>query len=157
VGQAHKIYRDPSLASVWSEKGRGDAELLRFRQAFEFDKATSLFPVEHGLGELFTYWKQFSNLGPHSSDSSVGKSLEQVITGQTVTWGLHYFETDPQRLAIYLFALLQASFYMEKAFHSCFGLRLKLDAVLDGMRANFHRQKEQQRQYLTETYKLGSI
>jgi hypothetical protein len=157
VAQAHKIHREPPLACVWSEKEKGEDEETRFKQAFEYNKATSLFPGQHGLGELFTYWKQFSNLGPHSGVSSVGKSFEQVITGETVTWAMHYFETNPQKLALYLFALLQASLHMEKAFYSCFEPRLKLDTELDRTRDKVEHQKEQQRQYLWATYKLQEL
>ncbi len=157
VAQAHKIHREPQLATVWTEKEKGEPESLRFKQAFEFNKATSLFPAEHGLGELFTYWKQFSNLGPHSGVCSVGKSFEETKTGQTVTWALHYFETNPQRLALYMFALLQASVHMEKAFYSCFEPRLKLDVELDKIRSSVELQKEQQRKYLWATYKLHEL
>jgi hypothetical protein len=157
VAQAHKIHREPNLASVWSEKERGEEEQRRFKQAFEYNKATSLFPSQYGLGELFTYWKQFSNLGPHSGVSSVGKSFEQITTGQTISWAMHYFETNPQRLALYLFALLQASLYMQKAFYSCFESRLKLDTTLERMRNTVEQQKEQQRQHLWATYKLHEL
>ncbi len=157
VAQAHKIHREPQLAAVWSNKEKGEPESLSFKQAFEFNKATSLFPAEHGLGVLFTYWKQFSNLGPHSGVCSVGKSFEEIKTGEKVIWALHYFETNPQRLALYLFALLQASVHMEKAFYSCFEPRLKLDVELDKMRSSVEQQKEQQRKYLWATYKLHEL
>jgi hypothetical protein len=157
VAQAHKIHREPHLASVWSEKERGRDETERFKQAFEYNKATSLFPAQYGLAELFTYWKQFSNLGPHSGVSSVGKSFEQVTTGHVVSWAMHYFETNPQRLALYLFALFQASSHMEKAFFSCFKTRLELDTELERMRTSVEQQKVQQSQYLWATYKLEEL
>ncbi len=87
----------------------------------------------------------------------MGKSFEETKTGQTVNWALHYFETTPQRLALYMFALLQASVHMEKAFYSCFEPRLKLDVELDKIRSSVELQKEQQRKYLWATYKLHEL
>src|SRR5260370_15584384 len=127
VAQAHKIPREPQLAAVWSNKEKGEPESLSVKQAFEFNKATSLFPAEYGLGELFTYWRQFSNLGPHSGVCSVGKSFEEIKTGEKVIWALHYFETNPQRVALYLFAMLQAPVNIEKAFYIFFEPQLNLD------------------------------
>ncbi|MBZ5645241.1 MAG: hypothetical protein LAO19_20980 [Acidobacteriia bacterium] len=154
VAQAHRIHREPTLTNVWTDKAKGKAEEERFKQEFEHHKATRLFPAEHGLSELFFYWKQFSSLGPHSGIHSVGKSFEEITAEKKISWAFHYFETDPTRLATYLSALLQASGHMEKAFHSIFEPRLKLDAVLDGMRDRFNQKRQSQIEYLQKTYKL---
>jgi hypothetical protein len=157
VAQAHKIHRQPDLTPVWTNKARGKTEMEQFKHAFEYNKEISLFPAEHGLSELYIFWKQFSNLGPHSGVHSVGKSFEQVTTGETIGWNLNYFETDPQRLAMYLFALFQASFHMEKAFYSCFESRLRFDMKLERMRGSVEQQKKQQWQHLSATYKLHEL
>jgi hypothetical protein len=157
VAQAHKINRVPTLTSVWTNKARGKTEMDQYKQAFEANKAVSLFPAEHGLDKLYTFWQQFSNLGPHSGVHSVGKSFEQKTVGETITWNMHYFETDPQKLALYLFALFQASLHMENAFYSCFEPRLKLDGELGRLRDSVAQQKEEQRHHLWQTYKLQEL
>jgi hypothetical protein len=157
VAQAHKIHRDPVLTSVWTNKVRGKTEMAHYRQAFEANKETSLFPAEQGLGKLYTFWQQFSNLGPHSGVHSVGKSFEQKTIGKTITWNMHYFETDPQKLALYLLALFQASFQMENAFYSCFETRLKLDDELHTMRGRLAQQKGEEEKHLMQTYKLEEL
>lgn len=155
VAQAHKIHREPRLTEVWVEKEKGKIEQARFRQEFEAHKETSLFPAQHGLAKLFTYWKQFSNFGPHSGVLSVGKGFEEIVAASSVSWVFHYFESDEQKLALYLFALLDASYHMERAFYDCFESRFQFDLDLDSLRKKFVEQREQQRQFLWTTYKLS--
>jgi hypothetical protein len=65
--------------------------------------------------------------------------------------GLAYFETNGQRLAGFLNALLQASAHMEEVFYGCFEARLSLDPELGRMRAEFFKIRQQ------ETYHLMGI
>ncbi len=60
--QAHKIWREPKLALVWAKKGDGPQEQKAYQAAFESHKKESLFPVEHGLRELYTYYGDYSEL-----------------------------------------------------------------------------------------------
>ena len=46
-----------------------------------------------------------SEFGTHSNTTSLGKSFSDESTPQAVTWGFHYFETDPHKIAIFLFAM----------------------------------------------------
>jgi len=157
VAHAHRIFKEPGAASAWINKHKGKAQEAAYKKIFEEKKKENLFPDEHGLRQLHTYYAQFSELATHTSVTSVGKSFEDSSTAGTVRWGFHYFETNPQRLARLLNALLQAASHMEEAFFGCFGTRLNLDPQLVKMRGQFHQIREQQRKYLRDTYKLGSI
>jgi hypothetical protein len=154
VAQAYKIHREPKLAIVWAERGKGKDEDGRYKQAFERDKKLSLFPAQHGLERLYECWKWSSELGPHSNVIAVGKNFEDATSEGKQTWVLHHFETDPRKLAVFLFALLQASSEMERAFYKCFEQRLRLDIQLGDKRQQFFQRKETQREYLRTNYRL---
>jgi len=96
-------------------------------------------------------------LATHSSVVSVGRSFTDISDAEKIRWAFHYFEIDPQRLAIFLFTMLQASSHMEEAFFGCFETRLNLDHGLVKMRNDFNLIKEEQRNYLGKTYKLHTI
>jgi hypothetical protein len=72
-------------------------------------------------------------------------------------WGFAYFETDPQRLAGFLSALLQVSAHMEEVFYGCFETRLNLDPELGRMRSRFLLIRQQQTHYLMGIYDQGSV
>lgn len=157
VAHAHKIFNEPAAASAWSDKHKGKAQKVAYKKIFEEKKKENLFPDEHGLRQLYIYYAQFSELATHTSVTSIGKSFEDSSTKGTVRWVFHYFETDPQRLASFLNALLQAASHMEEAFFGCFETRLNLDPELVRMRGQFCQVRDQQREYLLDTHKLGSI
>jgi hypothetical protein len=157
VVHAHKICVEPATALAWSAKHKGRAEQAAYRKIFEEKKKESLFPEQHGLRQLHFYYAQFSEIATHSSATSVGKNFEDTSTDRRMTWAFHYFETRPQRLATFLFTLLQVSSHLEEAFFGCFEARQNLDAELVRMRAQFHDAREVQRQYLWDTYNLGSL
>jgi hypothetical protein len=154
---AHKIFMEPATASAWSDKHKGKAEETAYRKIFEEKKRENLFPEQHGLRKLHTYYAQFSEMATHTSVTSLGKSFEDASTAGTLRWVFHYFETNPQKLASFLNALLQVAAHMEEAFFGCFETRLNLDPQLVRMREEFLRIRQGQTRYLWDTYKLGSI
>jgi hypothetical protein len=157
VTHAHKIFKEPTVTSAWSEKHNGEAELKAYDRIFTYDKKKNLYPDEHGLRQLHTYYAQFCEMATHSTVTSLGKSFTDISDSKNLQWGFHYFEIDPRKLAVFLFTLLQASAHMEEAFFGCFEPRLKLDHVLVEMRERFSRMKEEQRVYLKTTYKLDTV
>jgi hypothetical protein len=158
VTHAHKIIKEPTTAGMaWSNKHKGKTELAAYNKIFEEKKKENLFPEEHGLRQLHTYYAKFSELATHTSVTSIGKSFQDTSTAGTLRWRFRYFETDPQRLAGFLSALLQVSAHMEEAFFGCFEARLNLDSELVRMRGEFQQLRERQTRYLWATYKLGSV
>jgi hypothetical protein len=154
VAQGHKIHREPHLAKVWTERGKGRAEDERYKQAFEHNKKTSLFPSQHGFERLHECWKWSSELGSHSNVVAVGKGFEEVIGDGKQTWVFHHFETDPRKLATFLFALLMASSEMEQVFYKCFEQRLQLDTQLGDKRGDLRQRTKQQGEFLRKKYSL---
>ncbi len=154
VAHAHKIYREPHLAAVWSAKDDGPKELQAFKDSFERNKKESLFPAQHGLDTLHRYWSQFSELGTHTTVSSLARRFEEEKTAADVNWHLQYFEADPERIAIFLFSLLLAAAYMEKAFFDCFETRLTLDLVLVARRRDLGKVIGQTKQGIIKRFNL---
>jgi hypothetical protein len=154
VAHAHKVFKEPAAGSAWSSKHKGTAEEAAYRRIFEERKKENLFPKEHGLRQLHFYYAKFSEIATHTSVTSVGKSFEDLSVPGTVRWGFHYFETNSQRLAGFLNALLQVSAHMEEVFFGCFETRLNLDPEVLRMRDQFQQVRQQQTRYLSDTYKL---
>jgi hypothetical protein len=100
VAHAHKIFKEPTAAGAWSAKHQGKAELAAHDKIFKHNKKKNLFPDDvPGLRQLYVYYGLFCESATHTSATSIGKSFED----------LQYFETNPQRLAGFLNALLQAA------------------------------------------------
>jgi len=154
VAHAHKIYREPRLAEVWSAKDDGPKELQAFKYAFERNKKESLFPAHHGLDKLHHFWTQFSELGTHTTVSSLARRFEEQQMAEDVNWQLNYFEADMERIAIFLFSLFLASAHMEKAFHDCFEMRLKLDPTLVAKRRELGKAIERTKQGIIKRFSL---
>jgi hypothetical protein len=152
VTHAYKIFKEPELAKVWAETGTAD-----YKKAFEEKKKENLFPDECGLRRLHEHYARFSEAATHTNPTSIGKQFEAINDGEKLSWKFHYFETDPRKLAVLLFALLDASALMESVFFCCFEPRLHLDHVLVEMRRRFAQQKEQQRQYLRSRYSFETV
>jgi hypothetical protein len=153
VAHAHRIFKDPASAAAWSAKHQGEAELKAHDKIFKWDKRKNLFPDNvPGLSQLQTYYAHFCELATHPSVTSVGKNFKDLSTAGTLRWGYAYFETDPQRLAGFLNALLQVSAHMEEVFYGCFEARLNLDPELGRMRGQFLRTRQQQTHYLMGIY-----
>jgi hypothetical protein len=98
------------------------------------------------MNHLFTYYGQFCEMATHSSVTSLGSAFKDASTTTNVRWEYHYFQTDANRLAVFLFTLLQVAAHMEQAFFACFEPRLKLDPELANLRVRFSTEKETQRQ-----------
>jgi hypothetical protein len=154
VAHAHKILKEPATAgAAWSEKHQGKTQKGTYNKIFEEKKKDNLFPDGvPGLRQLHFYYEQFCELATHTSVTSIGKSFQDVSEPGMMRWAFHYFETNPQRLAAFLGALLQVSTHMEEVFYSCFETRLKLDPELDRMRSQFLLLRQQQTQHLQKIY-----
>lgn len=159
VAHAHKILKEPTTAgAAWTEKHQGKTQKAAYNKHFEENKKSNLFPVGvPGLSQLHAYYGQFCELATHTSVTSIGKSFKDLSTKGTLRWGFAYFETNPQRLAGFFNALLQASAHMEEVFYACFEPRLKLDPDLGRMRADFLKLRQQQSQRLKAIYQVPSI
>jgi hypothetical protein len=157
VTHAHKLSVEPSTATVWFGRGKGGTEEAAYDKIFTHRKRDNLFPEQHGLRRLHTFYAQFSEMATHSGVVSLGKSFKDVSTSEMLQWGFEYFETDPQKLALFLFTMLVVTAYMEEAFHGCYETRLNLDDALVAMRSRFTEKKEQQRTHLWDKYRLGSL
>ncbi len=155
IVHAHKIFSEPAAAKVWAEKMQGNVQTGEYDKIFTHNKKQNLFPDKFGLRSLYTYYAQLSEFGTHSNTTSLGKSFKDESTPQAVTWGFHYFETDPHKLAIFLFAMLTISAHMEETFFGCYETRLNLDYELVRMRTNFVSMKEHQKAFLKTKYKIG--
>jgi hypothetical protein len=153
TAHAHKIFREPTLADVWAKKASDKAP---YNAAFEENKKKSLYPDDLPIGKLHFYWMHFSESSTHSGADSIGLSFEEKKVDGKTLWGIHYFQTNPKRLAVFFLALLIASFHMESVFFDCFEGRLKLDPELVTMRGTFAKMKEEQRNSLNKTYDLPS-
>jgi glutathione peroxidase-family protein len=125
------------LIPTWTNKHRGKAEEKAYDLAFTYNKKTNLYPDKDGMNHLFTYYGQFCEMATHSSVTSLGNAFKDASTATNVRWEYHYFQTDANKLAVFLFILLQVSAHMEQAFFACFEPRLKLDPELADMRARF--------------------
>jgi hypothetical protein len=157
VTHAHKIAAEPGTATTWTNKEKGPKELAAYDQIFTHRKKENLFPEQHGLRRLHVFYAQFSQMATHSGIVSMGKSFTDLSTSGNLCWGFNYFETDPQRLALFLFTMLQVSSFMEEAFYGCYETRLNLDTGLGDMGSRFKERKEQQLRYLWAKYKLESL
>lgn len=152
---AAKIWREPDLAIVWAAKEDGKQEFEAFRDAFERDKKESIFPAKHGLERLHQHYSSFSEEGTHTSVSAIGLRHTAEHGPHDLNWRLEYFESDPQRLAIFLFSLLDASAEMEQALFNCFDVRLKLDPELANMRAEFANRKSAAAKQIRKQFNLA--
>lgn len=153
TAHAHKIFREPALAEVWAKKASDKAA---YNAAFEENKKKSLYPDDLPIGKLHFYWTHFSESSTHSSADSIGLSFEEKKVDGKTLWGIHYFQTNPRRLAVFFVALLSAALLMETVFFNCFEGRLKLDPELADMRSTLAKLKEEQRDILAKTYDLQS-
>jgi len=151
---AHKIFSEPSAAKVWAEKMQGSVQTGEYDKIFTHNKKQNLFPNKFGLQSLHKYYEMLSEFGTHSNTTSLGKSFSDESTSQAVTWGFHYFETDPHKIAIFLFAMLAISAHVEETFFGCYETRLNLDYELVKTRTRFAAMKEQQKDFLKTKYKI---
>jgi hypothetical protein len=140
---AHKIFREPNLLAVWARRGDGKAEKKAYHQAFEANKATSLFPSQSGLAGLYPFYRDYSEWGTHPGLGAISlhTKVEARATGQA--WNHTYLETDGKRTVAFLFRMLEASVLVEGACFSCFQDRLKLDSQLMDMRTKFDKRMKE--------------
>jgi len=154
ISHAYKLFHEPNLIPTWTNKHHSEADGKAYDLVFTYKKQRNLYPDKDGMNQLFTYYGQFCEMATHSSVTSLGNAFKDASTATSLRWEYHYFQTDPNKLAGLLFALLQVSAHMEEAFFACFESRLKLDPGLVDMRTRFSTEKETQRQSLKATYRL---
>jgi hypothetical protein len=136
---AHKIFREPNLLVVWLRKNDGKAERMAYKDAF---KSANLFPAQHGLAELQSFYRDYSEFGTHPGVGAISlhTKIEATATGQD--WNNTYLETDGKRTVACLFRMLEAAALVEGACFACFEDRLKLDSELMDLRAKFEKCKK---------------
>lgn len=151
---AHKLTREPHLQNVWIEKDDGKQQSEAFKDAFERNKKTNLFPSRHGLDRLHNYWSQFSELGTHTTVGSMGHKFESHESATDVQWKLIYTGADPVLTATSLMSMLYAARLMEDGFFHCHQDRLQFDLRLSGLRTKFEREMQMLRKDIIRRFKL---
>lgn len=136
---AHKIYRDPRAAEVWSARDEGKTERAAFNRMFSENKKESLFPSLAGLRKLYPYWQDYSDWGSHCSAIDMGTRVSQVDSPEDVTFRFDCFDADKFRAVWYVYCLLDAGRLMEAVFFDIFRDRLQLDYHLNQQRASFEK------------------
>jgi hypothetical protein len=137
---AHKIFRGPNLLAVWLRKNDGKAESKAYNDAF---KSANLFPAEYGLGELRSFYRDYSEWGTHPGLGAIvlHTKIAARTTGQD--WSHTYLETDGKRTVAFLFRVFEAAIIVEGACFGCFEDRLKIDSELMGMRDRLNTCRKQ--------------
>ena len=135
---AHKIFREPKLATVWLRKNDGKAERKAYKEAF---RSGSLFPAQCRLAELKSFYGDYSELGTHPGIGAVALHTRITARATGQDWSHTYLCTDGKMVTAFLFRMLEASALLEGACFSCFEDRLKLDSALMAMRRKFEKCK----------------
>jgi hypothetical protein len=149
---AHKLLSDPTLVQIWLEKDSGKVGADRFTAAFVQNRQSQLFS---GLPELYDLWKQFSDIGVHTTLNSLMQCFVIEETPTHVGWRYNY--TGPQNAGMFagsLFMILLAIYYIERTVFNDFYGRLHLDSVLVEMRSRFENDKEACRKEIRERYRI---
>lgn len=151
VAHAHAMLQDPELQKTWLNKNDGKAALEAFKDAFERQKKQGVFG---GLEELHRTWGELSEIGSHANLNAICDRFVQVTSKDHVEFKVSYSGVEPRMWAMSLFSMLLACFTMERTLFSDYEDRLKLDASLASMRADFERYKEQLRRNLIIRYQV---
>lgn len=145
VVHAHKMVREPALLRVWPDKDRGDQQAKAFKDAFERNKKSSLFPPHDGLDKLHRYYSQYSEWGTHTTVGSMAQRFKSESSEAGTEWKLIYTGADLKLLATSLYSMLKASALMEGVHFGAFKNRLQMDTNLATMRAELARNTERSR------------
>jgi hypothetical protein len=155
VAHGHKISREPAMVKVWLDKDHGKKEAELFKQAFERNKKTSLFPAQDGLDKLHHFYSQFSEWGTHTTVGSMAQRFKSVGTEGGTEWRLNYTGADLKLLAVSLFSMLMASSLMEGALFSVFKNRLQMDVELANMRGELAQATQKSRVEIINRFKIA--
>lgn len=136
---ALKLRREPHLMKVWLSKDKGTAELKEYRRFFENERKANLFPTDHGLDELYKFYRFCSEIGSHPGLGSLALRLASKVEGNKMTLNFTYLESNEERILSSIFMVLKPYVLIEAAFFECFKTRLELDDKLADMRLNFQR------------------
>lgn len=148
----YRIQAEPKLLEVWLKKIDGPQEKRAYEREFWENKSSGLFK---GLGDLHDLWRQYSELGSHTSINSVAERFEQSETSTGVNWRFTYSGTKDDILARVLLAMICIFDLMEKYFFMAFGDRLKFDEALRRKRADFQHKKEVVRNQIIRKYNIA--
>ncbi|HLQ51346.1 MAG TPA: hypothetical protein VK129_07590 [Terriglobales bacterium] len=135
---AHKICREPNLLVVWAHKNDGKAEERLFRDTF---KSANLFPAQHGLNKLQSFYRDYSEYGTHPGVGALSLHAQGDVQGRKCTH--NYLEPDGKKVLAFLFRMLEASAIVEGACFDCFKERLNLDTDLVNMRSELAKRTKE--------------
>ncbi len=148
----YRLQSDPRLLEVWLKKIDGPQERKAYENEFWENKSSGLFK---GLGDLHALWKQYSELGSHTSINSLAERFEHAETPTDVNWRFNYSGAKPDILARVLLAMICIFDSMEKHFFKAFEDRLKFDETLRRKRAEFQHKKELVRKQIIKKYNIA--
>jgi len=141
VATAHRIHGEPNLARVWQDRTDGPAQKKAYKVAFEPDGKKSLFIATPALKELYVHYQRYSDWGTHPSTAAIAIRHSIHATEKGQHWMLNYLESDPKRIATFLFSMLNVCELAEGICFDCFKPRLELDDRLVRMRGDFCKRK----------------
>jgi hypothetical protein len=147
----YRLQADPKLLDLWLRKLDGPQEKKAYEREFWENKSTGLF---NGLPDLHSLWKQYSELGSHTSINSLAERFEQAETPTDVNWRFNYSGAKEDVLVRVLLAMVCIFDSMEKHFFKAFEDRLKFDEALRGKRGGFQHKKELVRQQTIKKYNI---
>ncbi|SRR5260370_23696575 len=156
VAVAYKLHGEPSLTKIWFDKYEGKKEENEYKRCFEFQRKESLFSSKPELKQLYEYWRQFSEEGPHSNVRTLGRRTKFDQSPTHFSWLVNYLETKPTILGRSLLVLLHVSHLIEKVVFSIFERRLQFDEGLSRKRQLFSRYHEQVKQELRRKLESAS-
>ena len=157
VAVAHKIHGEPKLALVWSARSEGPGQKKAYRAAFEPDGKKSLFIATPTLVELYRHYQLYSDWGTHPTIAAIAMrhSLHPTQTDLCVMH--NYLESDLQRIATFLYSMLEVCSLVEQVCFTCFKDRLNLDQELVQVRAVFQNVKARTANQLVERFHIPSL
>ncbi len=147
----YRIQAEPKLLEVWLNKIDGPQERRAYEREFWENKSSGLFK---GLGDLYGLWRQYSELGSHTSINSLAERFEQAETPTDVNWRFTYSGAKDEILARVLLAMICIFDSMEKYFFMAFEGRLKFDEALRRKRVEFQNRKEIVRMQIIKKYNI---
>jgi uncharacterized protein (DUF4415 family) len=152
---AYKLYTRPDLVSVWMSKDESTESAQKFHQAFE-KRRENLFSNHSALEELYSYWRDLSELSSHVNHAGFGKRSATEQSTTPVKWSLSYFEVDREAQADSLLTVLSVGHLIENIFFAIFETRLQFDEFLINKRKLYSKYLDQVRRELQAEFPQAS-